>query len=171
MIQIRPILPGEIPAARRLILTVAYHIFGFDGTLEDSIRHFESSGAFQDMVDVRENYFENDGIFLAVLDDQTLIGTGAIRKIEAGICELKRMWLLEDYHGRGIGFQVFTRLLEFARQRGYRAIRLQTSPQQLRAIRFYHQLGFYEIPRYNQEVGEISMEFKIEGTFPAGPRQ
>ncbi len=161
MIYIRPILPHEIPAARLVILTVGYHIFGFDGSLEDSIRYFENSGAFLDMEDVQKNYFDNDGLFLAVLDDQRLIGTGAVRRLDASTCELKRMWLLEGYHGRGIGYRVFLQIRDFARRKGYRSMRLQTSPQQARAITFYRRLGFYEIPRYNDEMGEISMEIKI----------
>ncbi len=161
MTQIRPILPSEIPAARRIILTVAYNIFGFDGTLEDSIRHYETSGEFLDMEDVQGNYFDNGGLFLAVLDDHKLIGTGAVRKLDESVCELKRMWLLEDYHGQGIGYQVFVQLRDFARQKGYRGMRLQTSPEQTRAIAFYRRLGFYEIPSYNEEIGEISMEIKL----------
>ncbi len=171
MIYIRPILPREVPAARRIILTVGYHIFGFDGSLEDSVRYFENSGAFRDMDDIQKNYFDNGGLFLAVLDDQKLIGTGAVRKLDASTCELKRMWLLEEYHGQGIGYRVFLQIRDFARLRGYRVMRLQTSPQQLRAIAFYQRLGFYPIPRYNDEVGEISMEIQLLGTKTGDRRQ
>jgi putative acetyltransferase len=164
MIQIRPIRIQEIPAARHMILSVAYNIYGWSGTLEDSIRHFEASGEFHDMDEVQSHYFENDGLFLAVLDDDRLIGTGAVRKLNTTTCELKRLWLLEDFHGKRIGYQVFIQLLEFARNKNYRRMRLQTSPEQSRARVFYKKLGFYEIESYNEKVGEISMELKLTGT-------
>jgi putative acetyltransferase len=161
MIRIRPIQLQEVPAARRMILSVAYNIYGWDGTLEDSIRHFEASGEFRDMDEVQSHYFENDGFFLAALDDDRLIGTGAVRKLDTITCELKRLWLFEEYHGKRIGYQVFMQLLEFARTKNYQRMRLQTSPEQSRARVFYKKLGFYEIETYNEKVGEISMELQI----------
>lgn len=164
MIKIRPIRLKEVPAARHMILSVAYNIYGWGGTLEESIRHFEESGEFRDMDEVQKHYFENDGLFLAVLDDDRVIGTGAIRKLDTSICELKRMWLFETYHGRGIGYQVFMQLLDFGRSKNYELMRLQTSLEQVRALAFYRKLRFYEIESYNEKLGEISMELKIGGT-------
>ena len=158
MITIRPILVEEIPAVKHIILSVAYVIYGWSGSLEDSIRHFESTGEFADMDQVETHYSQNDGLFLAVLDDDTLIGSGALRKLDSETAELKRMWLLESHHGRGIGYQVIKRLFEFARTKGYRKIRLQTGSEQMRAFAFYKRLGFYEIPSYHDKAGEISME-------------
>jgi putative acetyltransferase len=161
MITIRPIRVEEIPAAKHIILSVAYNIYGWNGSLEDSIRHFESTGEFADMDQVEAQYFQNDGLFLAVLDDDTLIGSGALRKLDSETGELKRMWLLESHHGKGIGYQVIKRLFEFARTKGYNRVRLQTSPEQTRALAFYKKLGFYEIPSYNDKSGEISMEINL----------
>ena len=164
MFTIRPIHVDEIPAARRVILSVAYNIYGWNGTLEESIRHFEESGEFRYMDEVQSYYFENDGLFLVVLDEDRVIGSGAVRKLEAFTCELKRLWLLEAYHGRHIGYDVFVRLLEFARSKNYQIMRLQTGPEQSRARAFYKKLGFYEIESYNEKTGEVSMELKIGGT-------
>jgi putative acetyltransferase len=161
MITIRPILVEEIPAAKHIILSVAYVIYGWSGSLEDSIRHFESTGEFADMDQVETHYFQNDGLFLAALDDDTLIGSGALRKLDSETAELKRMWLLESHHGRGIGYQVIKQLFEFAQTKGYGKIRLQTGSEQARAFAFYKKLGFYEIPSYNDKSGEVSMEINL----------
>jgi putative acetyltransferase len=161
MIEIRPIHPHEIPQAKHIILSVAYRIYGWKGTLEDSVRHFEGTGEFRDMDEVQSHYFDNNGLFLAALDDGKLIGSGAIRKWDATTAELKRMWLLEDYHGRGIGYQLITRLFDFARTHGYHRIFLQTGSEQSRAVRFYRRLGFVEIPTYNNKPDEISMQIEL----------
>lgn len=166
MIIIRSIQPHEIPAARRVILTVAYGIFGWDGTLEESIRHFETSGDFTDMDDIETHYLHNGGQFLAAFDGDQLVGSGAIRRLDAETAELKRVWLLEQYQGKGIGYAMFGQLRVFARKQGYKKLRLQTSPQQARALAFYRRLGFRAIPCYNEDITEVSMELDLQGTKP-----
>ena len=68
MITIRPILKKEIPAAKRVILTVGYGIFGWDGSLEDSIQYFENTNEFVDMDNLQTHYFDKGSLFWAVLD-------------------------------------------------------------------------------------------------------
>jgi putative acetyltransferase len=170
MIQIRPIRAEEIRPAKYVMLKVAYGIFGWDGgTLEDSLQYFETSDEFKDMDNFQAEYFDRDGLFLVILDGATVIGSGAVRKIDQDTAELKRMWLLEDYHGQGIGYRVIQKLFEFSREKGYQQIHLQTSPEQTRAIDFYHQVGFREIASYNEEEGEVSMTIRLDGTtLPSG---
>jgi putative acetyltransferase len=92
-------------------------------------------------------------------DDEEIIGTGAIRKLEEGICELKRLWLLTEYQGKGLGYRMVQELLAIARGMGYQRIRLETDPvSQKPAMVFYKRLGFYEIPPYSRRAGEIAME-------------
>jgi putative acetyltransferase len=167
MIHIRPIRAEEIKPAKYVMLKVAYGIFGWDGgTLQDSIQYFETSDEFEDMDDFQSVYFDRDGLFLVILDGETVIGSGAVRKIDQVTAELKRMWLLEDYHGQGIGYRVIQKLFEFSRDRGYQQIYLQTSPEQTRAIDFYQKVGFREIASYNDEEGEISMAIHLGRTNP-----
>ncbi len=161
MITIRPIREDEVPAAKRIILTVAYHIFGFDGTLEDSIRHFLAAGKLKDMDDLQTNYFEAGGMFLVALNGEQVIGSGALRRLDEETAELKRMWLLEAYHGQGVGYQLITQLFDFARKQGYTRVRLQTSFEQIRALDFYRKVGFHEIPCYNEDEDDISMEINL----------
>jgi len=166
MINIRPIRAEEIHSAKHIILRIAHGIFGWAGTLEESIQYFESSGEFNDMDHFQREYFDRDGLFLAVLDGENLIGSGAIRKLDEDTAELKRMWLLETYHGQGLGYRVLRELFDFARQKGYMRVRLQTSPQQTRAINFYRKVGFHKIPTYNDDTSEVSMEISLTGTNP-----
>ena len=161
MITIRPIRESDVPAAKRVILSVAYNIFGFDGTLEESIRHFLAAGKLKDMDNLVANYFNAGGTFLVALNGEQVIGSGALRRLDAETAELKRMWLLEHYHGQGIGYRLITNLFDWARVNSYIRIRLQTSLEQVRALAFYRKIGFYEIPCYNDDVDEISMEIGL----------
>ena len=161
MITIRPIHKEEIPAVKQIIHCAAYNIFGFNGTLEESIRYYDGLGIFKDLEDVQDHYFQKGGTFLVVLNGEQVIGSGALRKLDEKIVELKRMWLLEEYHGQGIGYRVILELFDFAREKGYSLVRLQTSPEQIRALAFYRKVGFYKIPCYNDDLDEISMELDL----------
>lgn len=159
MMEIRPIRQHEILEAKRVIFTVAFEIFKEAGTLEESIAKYSAQGKLSEMEDVRKNYFDNGGTFLVTVQDGRVIGTGAIRYLEQGVCELKRLWLLTEYHGQGLGFRMMRELLRIAREKGYKIIRLETDRiVQARAVQFYERLGFHEIPRFGDDPDDMGME-------------
>ncbi|HJR80353.1 MAG TPA: GNAT family N-acetyltransferase [Anaerolineales bacterium] len=162
MIEIRPIRPDENAAAKRVIYRVAHEIFQDPLSLEESIAYHESRGELRDLDDIQRNYFDNGGIFLLMLDDSQPVGTGAIRNLKDDICELKRLWLLMEYHGKGLGYRMIQELFSYAREKGYKRIWLQTDAvYQTRALKFYKRLGFSEIPGYTDRTDDISMEMVL----------
>ena len=162
MTEIRRIKPDEWTAAKRVVYRVAHAIFNDSRPLEESIAYHESRNELKDMNDIQKNYFENGGVFLVMTKNDQLICTGAIRQIEGEVCELKRLWLLTEYHGRGLGYRMLQACLSFAREKGYKRIRLETDPiAQSRALEFYKKLGFYEIPSYTERGDEVAMEMVL----------
>ena len=162
MITIRRIEPHQVPFAKELIYRVAHQVFNDLRPLDESIAYYESRGQLHDMDDVQQTYFENEGIFLVMTDEDQIIGTGAIHRIDDSICELKRVWLLFEYHGKGFGYRMIQELLAFAREKGYRRIRLETDrDDQRRAYQLYKRLGFYEIPRYSDNEEDAAMEMVL----------
>ena len=162
MIQIRPIQPDEWMTAKRVVYRVAHKVFNDSRSLEESIAYYESIHELEDMDDIQESYFKNGGTFLVMFEDEKMICTGAIRPWRDDICELKRLWLLQEYHGQGLGYRMLQELLAFARTQGYKKIRLETDRvAQSRAQEFYKQIGFHEIPGYTDHGGEIAMEMEL----------
>ena len=162
MIEIRRIQSDEWTAAKRVVYRVAYDIFNRSRALEEFIAYHESIHELNDMDDIQKNYFDEGGIFLVMFDDERMICTGAIRILEGDICELKRLWLLSDYQGRGLGYRMLQELLSFAREQGYKRVRLETDPvAQSRALEFYKRIGFYEIPSYTHRDDEVAMEIEL----------
>lgn len=161
MINILPIQPRQIEDAKYIISAVAQRIFEPDKTVQYFYDVLEEERELHDVDNFQQEYVDNRGLFLVVMDDKKLVGTGAIKKLEENIAELKRLWLIEEYHGQRIGYQVVSQLLDFARAHGYEKVRLQTSQKQERAVRFYKQFGFYEIPSYRESMDDISMEMGL----------
>jgi putative acetyltransferase len=162
MIKIRRIKPEEVSFAKRLIYRVAHQVFQDTRPLEESIAFYEAQSILQDLDELQQTYFDNDGIFLVLTDADQIIGTGAIRKIDDEICELKRLWLLFEYHGKGLGYRMIQELFAFAREKRYQRVRLETErDSQTRAFDLYKRLGFYEIPRYSNHQDETAMEMML----------
>ncbi len=162
VIQIRPMQAQDIQSAKRVIYRVAHQVFRDPRPLEESIADLEAEGRLRDMENFQHAYFENSGIFLVVTDEEQVVGTGAIRKMDIETCELKRFWLLFEYHGQGLGYRLMQELLRFARQKGYKRIRLETDRnEQSRAYNFYKRLGFYDIPRYGDHEDDVAMEMRL----------
>lgn len=162
MIKIRPIQPNEWTHARRVVYRVAHIVFNDPRPLEQSIAYHESIHELRDMDDIQKNYFENGGTFLGMFDDDEMICTGAIRRWDDETCELKRLWLLHKYHGQGLGYRMLNELLNISRAMGYKRMWLQTDiDAQSRAVDFYRQIGFYEIPCYGDRTDDICMETKL----------
>lgn len=153
---IRPMEPADVAAAKEMMLTVAAGIFDPDHPAANFINHY--GAALSDVDDFQRHYGPPGGAFLVATDGGTVIGTGAIRRIDSETAELRRMWLLPAYHGMGIGYRLAMELFGFAAAAGYRRIRLSTSSVQHQAIRFYTRLGFYPIDRYRDTDDEIFLE-------------
>lgn len=111
-----------------------------------------------DFDDAFSQYAAPSGIFLVLMDEGKVVGTGAIRRMDDAVCELKRMWFLPQYRGKGFGVKMTEALLDFARSPGYARVRLDSSPLLLAAQRLYARFGFYPIERYNDGPAAIFME-------------
>lgn len=75
-------------------------------------------------------------------------GCGALRPLNAEICEMKRLYVRPEFRRFGIGRELADSLVASAREIGYRAIRLDTLPAMREAHALYEQMGFRETAPY-----------------------
>ena len=90
-----------------------------------------------------------DGWFVVVYEDGVPVAGGGVRRLEDGVAEVKRMFVLPPARGRGHGRRVLDALEDAARELGYRRLRLDTAQSMTTAMALYRSAGFVDIPDYN----------------------
>ena len=87
-------------------------------------------------------YGPPDGVLLMAMDGRQSAGCVALRKVEDGVCEMKRLYLKPQYRGRGLGRRLAERIVSEAVTLDYRVMRLDTLDKLKEAMGLYEAMGF-----------------------------
>ncbi len=89
---------------------------------------------------------------IVVYEGGKAIGGGAIRRYDEENVELKRVFVRQEYQGRGIGSRLVSLLIEWATELGYKKMILETGELLAESCAVYKKLGFQVIPNYGPYV-------------------
>jgi GNAT superfamily N-acetyltransferase len=89
------------------------------------------------------------GAFLVGYEDQRPVAIGGLRRLERGVCEIKRVYVVPAARSRGAGRALLAALEDAVRELGYERVRLDSGPAQRHSRMLFEQAGYVEIPRYN----------------------
>ena len=84
------------------------------------------------------------------MEGEQAVACGAMRELEPGIMEIKRMFTLPEKRGQGLAGQVLEELEAWAKELGYGKCVLETGIHQPEAIHLYEKKGYSLIPNYGQ---------------------
>lgn len=117
----------------------------------------------EELVELPGEYVEPVGAILLAFDDCRPAGCVALRGITPEVCEMKRLYVREEFRTRGIGRKLAEAIISKARDMGYHLMKLDTVPTMNEAITLYRSLGFgvTERYRYNPIEGTLYMELKL----------
>jgi GNAT superfamily N-acetyltransferase len=85
------------------------------------------------------------GAFLLALVGSEVVGCGAVRLLDGGDAELKRMFVRPEYRGRGYSRSILNALEAEARALGATRLVLETGERQPEALGLYRRAGFVAI--------------------------
>ena len=124
-----------------------------------------------ELADLPGAYGGPRGALLLAWIDDAIAGCVAMRPLEAGICEMKRLWVRPEFRGRGVGEALARAIMQRAAQSGYVRMRLDTLPKMAAAQSIYAALGFQPIGPYyrNPDACTVYLEAQLLASAePAG---
>ena len=131
-----------------------------------ALEHDLSFQGFQEeLATLPGKYARPDGRLLLASWDDALAGCVALRPLESGTCELKRLYVRPAFRAKRIGRTLAERVIQEAREAGYRKVRLDTLPSMNSAFTLYRRLGFHPIEPYreNPVAGAVFLELQLHG--------
>ena len=104
----------------------------------------DPSGTDEDLEAIDESYHLNHGYFGVMEDDGKVFATIGLRRVDDHCCELRKMYMLSGYRGKGYGGQLMRFALNKAQKLGYQRVVLETASPLIEAIALYEKYGFQE---------------------------
>ena len=90
---------------------------------------------------------------LICYENEVAVGIGAYKEYDAETAEIKRMYTLPEYRGKGIAKAILTELELWAKEEGYQFAILETGYLQKDAIGLYQKLGYEITENFGQYIG------------------
>jgi GNAT superfamily N-acetyltransferase len=91
---------------------------------------------------------------IIIYENDLPVSCGAIKEIEPGVMEIKRMFTLPEHRGKGLAVKVLEELERWAAELSYAKCVLETGKKQPEAIALYTKCGYKIIPNYGQYAGK-----------------
>ena len=89
-------------------------------------------------------------------------GCIGLKPFDEGRCELKRLYVRPAYRGQKLGELLVAKIVEDAREIGYRTILLDTLPFLQTAKALYERMGFTESEKHNDSPMDTSIFMKMD---------
>jgi putative acetyltransferase len=147
-------LPEHIATIRKLFLEYAESL-GFSLCFQ---------GFEKELAELPGDYVPPEGRLLLATFEGQPAGCVALHRLVPEICEMKRLYVRPQFRSKGLGKALAERIINEARQIGYKKLRLDTvEPVMRAAVMMYRTLGFREIAPYraNPIEGALYMELQL----------
>lgn len=94
-------------------------------------------------------------IFL-IYDGNNVIASGGLKPVNNEIAELARMYTDDNYRGQGLAKMIIQNVINYAKEKGYKKIILDTWKDSASARKLYTSLGFIERPPFDAQTFQNS---------------
>lgn len=109
---------------------------------------FDVDAMLESDINDRSKFYPPEGRMYLVRYDGAYAGVGCLKRFAPDVAEIQRMYVKPGARGLGAGRLLARRLIDDAKELGYKTIRLESLKLLSEAHTLYRSLGFVEIPPY-----------------------
>ena len=94
---------------------------------------------------VYKTYLKEKAVYFVLEEKGIIIGGAGIAPLQGGeptVCELQKMYFLEEARGKGLGEKMIDHCLDYARKEGFELCYIETLPYMKAAQKLYIKKGF-----------------------------
>jgi ribosomal protein S18 acetylase RimI-like enzyme len=136
------------------------------GLVQEYAASLDFELCFQDFAHELETlpseYGPPGGHFVLASSNGVFVGCGGVRRFTDTACEMKRVYVMPQHRGKGIGQAVARALIAEAKQAGYKTMLLDTLPSMAAAQHVYSALGFIPTDSYRHNPVPGATFLKLE---------
>ncbi|EDM43278.1 acetyltransferase, GNAT family protein [unidentified eubacterium SCB49] len=115
-----------------------------------------------------ETYDKEKAIYFVVEENGLIIGGAGVAKLDnydGNVCELQKMYFLEQARGRGIGREMMKQCMDKAKDFGFQSCYLETMTYMKAAQKLYKLTGFEYLDGPLGDTGHFSCPVQMLKTF------
>lgn len=129
---------------------------------EEFAKYLQIQNYNAELQNLNAKYGLPDGrLYLAYYNNE-LAGCIGLKKIDAQNCEMKRLYVRPQFRSKHIGRMLAEKIINDAKEIGYKHMLLDTLPFLQNAVFMYKKLGFYETDCYNDSPMNTSIYMKLD---------
>jgi len=134
-LKIRPIQKEDNPFVAEMIRAVL---------IENNAPKTGTAYEDENLDTLYETYQNEESVYFVLTDGVKIYGSAGIGSLEGSneICELQKMYFLQEVRGKGLGSEMIQSCLNFAKGVGYKKCYLETLPAMQAAQKLYKKSGF-----------------------------
>lgn len=109
--------------------------------------------------ELHASYTDSKSIYFVVENNKKVIGGAGIAPLEGQdgkVCELQKMYVLQEARGKGVGALLMDKCLDFARSKTFEQCYIETLPYMQNAQKLYRKSGFVNLEKPLGDTGHYS---------------
>ena len=119
----------------------------------------------RELAELPGRYAPPGGALLLAFSGAELAGCAALRQLDGGTGEMKRLYVRAGVRGQGAGRDLVEAVVAEARALGYERLVLDTLPRMESAIGLYSAMGFQPILPYGENpAGALCFELRLKNS-------
>jgi len=106
-----------------------------------------------------EHYDKPKATYFVIEENGSILGCAGVAQLDnykGNVCELQKMYFLQEARGKGVGHKMINVCLDKAKEYGFDACYLETMPYMYAAQKLYKKMGFEYIDARMGDTGHYS---------------